>query len=130
MVTLPPSALDWDMSALFAAKECCDLTISVDGTAFSAHAAVVAARSAPLRSMLLEATPDGAGHRHIQLLNASPVAFEVVLEFMYSDRLDRRLTMDKIYESQLQVRFLKIDRSIFAQGLIAYFGRVCSLGAI
>ena len=91
----PKCTLEDDYEKLLRSKQLYDVDFIVAGGAtVSAHSAVVAARSKWLRNKLVEAIKDSdpkdkKGHLRVKLdENTNEKAFQFVLDFIYTDKID------------------------------------------
>ncbi|XP_076134541.1 BTB/POZ domain-containing protein 8 [Alosa pseudoharengus] len=87
VVLEPASGLGGDLLALYESGEACDITIQVGEKHFSAHRAVLCARSQYFRAMLCGSWMESS-RQSITLQGLGPDEMDVLLHFMYGAILD------------------------------------------
>ncbi|CAM0904488.1 unnamed protein product [Alopecurus aequalis] len=86
LLPVPPSDIGDHLSQLLDSADGSDVSFIVDGKKFTAHRAVLAARSPVFKAEIFGAMAE-ATMSHITVEDVDPAAFEVLLRFIYTDVL-------------------------------------------
>ncbi|XP_030644339.1 LOW QUALITY PROTEIN: zinc finger and BTB domain-containing protein 8B [Chanos chanos] len=106
----------------------CDCSIVVDGRVFRAHRNILFASSGYFRALLVHYLQDnGQRHSTASLDIVTPEAFSMILDFLYSGRLDLR--SDNVIEVMSAASYLQMtDVVSFCKGYIRSSLEICNKG--